>query len=155
MHLQTDASDVGVGAILYFYDDDSPGTRKVIGYASRKMRDAERRYTTLEKEALAVVWAIENYKEYLEGRKFVLLTDNQVLSWMKASRDVNTKLCRWFLTVMGYDFIVKHVRGEDNEGPDGLSRAATQEPQEGDLGETVDVTAPSITQELEPKLQLN
>jgi len=119
------------------------------------MRDAERRYTTLEKEALAVVWAIENYKEYLEGRKFVLLTDNQVLSWMKASRDVNTKLCRWFLTVMGYDFIVKHVRGEDNEGPDGLSRAATQEPQEGDLGETVDVTAPSITQELEPKLQLN
>ena len=75
--LQTDASDLGLGAVL-FQEKEGNG-RDIIEYASRKLSPVEKNYCTAEKEALAVVWAVGKFRGHLEGRKFQLYTDNSSL----------------------------------------------------------------------------
>ena len=72
--LRTDASDVGLGAVLLqvFEDGVFP-----VAYASRKLSDAERNYAIVEREYLAVVWAVMKFSLYLSARRFVLQVDNQ------------------------------------------------------------------------------
>ena len=78
--LQTDASDVGVGAVLSQGDDfDQP-----IAYFSRKLLDRERRYSTIIKECLAILLGIKAFAVYLLGKTFLLQTDNRALIWFKA-----------------------------------------------------------------------
>ena len=63
--MTTDASDHGIGAILT--QEDENGNRKMIGAASRSLSDTEKRYATIEKEALGVVWALERFNYYIIG----------------------------------------------------------------------------------------
>ena len=67
----TDASDFAVGAILCL------GKEQVIAYASRVLKGAELKYSTYEKELLAVVFATEQFRRYIYGRPFQVITDNQ------------------------------------------------------------------------------
>ena len=75
--LQTDASDVGLGAILTQIDET--GNEWVISYASRTLSDSKKNYSATEKESLAVVFAVEHFRVYLLGRKFLLLADYNAL----------------------------------------------------------------------------
>ena len=70
--LYTDASSVGVGAVL-----EQSG--KVIAYASRSLTKAERQYSTIQKECLAIVYATKQFRHYLLGRHFTLFTDHAPL----------------------------------------------------------------------------
>lgn len=79
----TDASPVGLGAILL--QDQGTGQRKPIAYISRSLSPTEQRYSQIEREALACVWAVERLHNYLFGVRFTLLTDNKPLS----SREFN------------------------------------------------------------------
>lgn len=79
--LQTDASDVGLGAILSQKDDG--GHERVVAYASRALSDRERKYSTSEKEAFAVVFGTKHFRVYLLGRKFELITDHNSLRWLQ------------------------------------------------------------------------
>ena len=78
--LTTDASDVGIGAIL----STCRGT--VVEYASRTLNPAERKYTTTEKECLAIVWAVRKFRHFLLGAPFTLETDHKPLEWLESAK---------------------------------------------------------------------
>ena len=109
--LTTDASPVGLSAIL---SQRTPGQndRKVI-YTSRALSDVERRYSQTEKEALAIVWAIERLHIYLYGKQFNLFTDCkpvQLIFSNPMSRPP-ARIERWNLRLQGYNFQVVHTKG--------------------------------------------
>jgi len=117
--LYTDASDVGVGAVLSQVQD---GTERVVQYLSRKLNDAERRYGASEKECIAVVWAIEKCRPYLWGRHFEVVTDCVALRWLMTTASPNGRLIRWSMRLSEYSFLVKYRKGSSNANADALSR---------------------------------
>ncbi len=115
--LQTDASDAGLGAVLSQVQE---GEEHPVLFISRKLTKAERNYATVEKEALAVKWAVLELRYYLLGRKFTLLTDHAPLQWTARAKDTNARVTRWFLALQDFYFMVRHRAGASNA--DGLSR---------------------------------
>ena len=75
--LACDASPYGVGAMLSQYQDDE--TEKPVAFASRSLSKAEKNYSHLEKEGLAVIFGVKHFHQYLYGRRFTILTDHQPL----------------------------------------------------------------------------
>ena len=121
--LQTDASNCGVGAVLTQEDDD--GQEHPISYYSRKLLPREQRYSTVEKELLAIKLATSAYRVYLLGRRFTIVTDHRALEWLDRLRESNARLTRWSLALQAYDYVVRHRPGKDNGNADALSRIAT------------------------------
>lgn len=118
--LQTDASQKGLGAVLY--QTTAEGERRVISYASAKLTETEKKYHSNELECLALVWAIKKYRPYLEDRHFTLRTDNKALTWLKQASGQKTKYARWALLIQSFKFTLEHCPGRENELPDLLSR---------------------------------
>ncbi|CAH8842890.1 unnamed protein product [Trichobilharzia szidati] len=114
--VSTDASDYGIGAVLRQTDG-------VVEYASRVLTLAEQKYSTVEKECLAIVWALEKWRPYLIGRRFHIETDHKPLQWLKTARDPRGKLSRWMLRLQEYDFTIGHIPGKENVIADYLSRS--------------------------------
>ncbi|KAL3999724.1 growth arrest and DNA-damage-inducible protein [Sarotherodon galilaeus] len=117
--LQTDASGVGLGAVL---QQEVDGERRPVVFLSRKLLDRETRYSTVEKECLAMKWAIEALRYYLLGRHFTLETDHRALQWLNRMRDANARIAGWYLSLQPYDFTVQYRPGKSNVVADCLSR---------------------------------
>ena len=117
--LQTDASDLGLGAVLTQTDDQ--GQERVISYASRSLSDREKAYSATEKEALAMIFAIDHFRVYLLGKEFTLVTDHSALQWLH-SVEPKGRLARWVMALQEYCFTVKHRPGSNNKNADALSR---------------------------------
>ena len=117
--LHTDASSTGIGAVLTQTVD---GDEHPVTYVSRKLQKHERNYATIEKECLAIKWAIHHLKYYLWGRPFTLVTDHAPLKWMSTSKDTNARVTRWFLALQDYNFKVEHRPGKEMAHADALSR---------------------------------
>ena len=117
--VHTDASDVGIGAVLAQTVDDQ---EHPVAYASRKLLPRERRYATVEKEGLAVKWAILKFAPYLLGRTFTLVTDHRPLSWIAHHSSANARVARWAIALQPFSFTVKYRPGAENGNADGLSR---------------------------------
>ena len=115
--LQTDASNVGIGAVL---SQGSPNDQP-IAYYSRKLLDREKKYSAVEKECLAILLGVKAFATYLIGRPFVLQTDNRALVWLNSFRERNARLTRWSLALQPYTFTVQHRKGKDNANADALS----------------------------------
>jgi len=115
--LRTDTSADGIGAVL-LQDEDSK--LFPVAYASRKVQERERKYSTVERECLAVVWAIEQFSRYLYGRAFILETDHQPLLYLNKQKVSNAHLMRWALLLQLYRICIKAIRGVDNVGADSL-----------------------------------
>ena len=111
----TDASDHGIGAVL-------SQSNRVVEYASRVLTPAEQKYSTIEKECLAIVWAVDKWRPYLLGRRFHIETDHKPLQWLQTARDPRGKLARWMIRLQEYDFSIGHVPGKENVMADYLSR---------------------------------
>jgi len=118
--LQTDASSIGVGAIL-----EQGG--HVIAYASRTLNQAEQQYSVIQKECLAIVFALEQFKHYLLGRPFELLTNHAPLQWL-SSQKMEGLLCRWALAMQEFYFTIKYRKGSQNGNADALSRHVPSNP---------------------------
>lgn len=140
--VQTDASMSGVAAVLL---QEGESGRRPIAYASRCLSPVEAKYSVYELEALAVLFALEKFKLYLEHQPFLLETDNQALSWVLARPRRTGRIARWAVRISAFHFKVKHIRGSENVVADSLSRMFESEPkeqedEEGGLGETSDQT---------------
>ncbi|GJS79084.1 reverse transcriptase domain-containing protein [Tanacetum coccineum] len=117
--LMCDASDFALGAVL--------GQRhekhfRPIHYASKTMNEAESRYTTTEKEMLAVVYAFEKFRSYLVMNKCTVYTDHSALKYLFAKKDSKARLLRWVLLLQEFDFDVVDTKGAENLAADHLSR---------------------------------
>ncbi|CAH8574210.1 unnamed protein product [Dicrocoelium dendriticum] len=110
-----DASDVAIGAVL-----SQPSG--VVEYASRVLTSAEQKYSTTEKECLAMVWALEKWRTYLLANEFHVLTDHKPLSWLMTTKDPRGRLARWAYRLQEFTFTIGHVDGTKNVLPDMLSR---------------------------------
>ena len=119
-YLQTDASNTGIGAVLMQKHDEKLFP---VCYASKKLSSAERNYSTIEKECLAVVWGIKRFHLYLYGVPFVLQTDHEPLKYMNSAKFANGRLMRWAMFLQSYTFRVEAIKGSENVGADYLSRA--------------------------------
>ena len=118
--IQTDASDFGLGAVLSQTDEDG---EHVVCYLSRSLAKNERKFSTTEKECLAVLWAIEKLRPYIEGYQFTIITDHHSLIWLNNLKDPNGRLSRWAVRLQQYDFEIIHRKGREHLVPDALSRS--------------------------------
>ncbi|XP_023312364.1 uncharacterized protein K02A2.6-like [Anoplophora glabripennis] len=115
-----DASPVGLGAVLIQYDSEGP---RVIAYGNKSLSDCERRYCQTEKEALALVWAVEHFHIYLFGKlDFELITDHKPLEIIFGEKSKPcARIERWVLRLQAYKFKVIYRPGKTNIA-DSLSR---------------------------------
>lgn len=118
--IQCDASDVGIGAVLFQKgkdDEENP-----IAFYSQKLNKCQKNYSVTEKECLAAVMAVKRFRPYVEMMKFTVITDHASLKWLMSLKDLSGRLARWSLQLQSYNFEVEHRKGKDNIVADMLSR---------------------------------
>ena len=123
--LASDASDYGVGAVLSHKMED--GSERPVGYVSRSLNDAERNYSTLEKEALAIIFGVKKFHQFLYGHSFTIKTDHKPLEGLlNEKKGIPTqaapRIQRWALTLAGYEYKISYKAGQTNGNADALSR---------------------------------
>ncbi len=104
--LETDASQHHVAAVLLQYDDH--GLPRAISYFSKKLRNAEVRYSATDREALAIVLACRQFHHYLWGVRFVIRTDNQPITSVFRQRTKLPRMNRWMLEMREYRFRIEY-----------------------------------------------
>ena len=119
------ASTEGIGGVLVQLDDD--GRERVVAYYGRRLTPAESNWTVTEIELLAALRSIENWRGYLWGREFELVTDHAALRWLHSMKDsisggAASRLMRWIIKLQEYRFSVTHKAGADHGDADGVSR---------------------------------
>ena len=123
--LETDASGRGLGAVLSQKQAD--GRYHLIAYASRVMNETEQRYHSNKQEFLALKWAVtEQFHEYLSPywknrNKFVVHTDNNPLTYIFSSANLDAAGQRWVAHLTSYNFSLEYQKGKDNTVADFLS----------------------------------
>lgn len=121
---------MGIGAVIFHTFPG--GKEKPVAYASCKLTVAEQNYTQIQKEALEMVFGVQNFRQYLLGHKFQLITDykplvaifhlNKGIPEMAASC-----LQRWAMILSSYDYEVKYQPSARHGNADGLSRLPLQD----------------------------
>ncbi|XP_062559853.1 uncharacterized protein K02A2.6-like [Armigeres subalbatus] len=121
-----DASPVALGAVLLQFEGTTDDDPRPIAYASKSLTPTERRYCQTEKEALALVWAVERFSCYLLGRTFELETDHKPLEAIfKPTSRPCSRIERWVLRLQSFSFTVKYRKGSSNIA-DPLSRLVVE-----------------------------
>lgn len=116
----TDASDVGLGAVLVQLT--GLGSEEVLAYDIRCLNKAVRNYSATEKECLAVVWSLEKWRYYLEGRHY--RGDRlRLVVWVFKTQKPTERLTRWILRLQEFTFAEEYRTGKNYTVPDALSRA--------------------------------
>ena len=117
--LTCDASGVAIGGIL---SQEEINKDRPIAYASRVLSDTERKYETYLREALAIVYSVNQFRPYLLVRKFTIVTDHKPLIWFKNSTDLTSRVSRWRIKLNTCDFDIVYKACKTNVNADALSR---------------------------------
>lgn len=119
--LAVDTNDQGAGAVLM--QDGAENVHFPVCYFSKKFNHHQRRYSTIEKEMLALVLAVQHFEVYLGALDIIIVYgDHDPLKFLGRMRNANQRLMRWSLILQPFNIEIKHVRGTDNVIADALSR---------------------------------
>ena len=119
--LHTDASKIGIGAILLQQGPEDEKMHPVIFYSKKNSRDEEK-YSSFELEVMAAVKAMEKFRVYLRGHHFTLVTDCKAFAQTMEKPDLCARIHRWTTSLHGFDYTVKHRPGKNMQHVDALSR---------------------------------
>lgn len=123
--IHTDASSVGYGAVLF--QTHEGGNKKVVAYFSKVTQGAESRYHSYELETLAVVRALQNFRHYLIGMKFKVVTDCNALKSTERKKDLLPRVARWWIYLQDFTFDIEYRKGAMMSHADYLSRNPPRE----------------------------
>lgn len=110
--MYTDVSDNCIGACLTQKTDE--GKDKPIYYLSHKLSKTEVKWSTIEKEAFAIHYALQKLDHYLHSAQFTIRTDHKPLKYILESPMQNKKIQLWALSIAGYNFKVEYIEGRFN-----------------------------------------
>ena len=113
-----DASDLTIGAVLRQREEGKP---YVVYYARKKLNEAQRNYTTTEKELLAMVYALDKFRAYLVGLDIVIFTDHSALKYLLTKKNFKARLIRWVLLLQEFNLQIKDKKRVENVVADHLS----------------------------------
>ena len=120
--MEVDASDYATGGVLFMECED--GLWRPVAFLSKSLNETERNYKIHDKEMLAIIRGLENWRHLLEGAqfKFKIWTDHKNLEYFMKAQKLNQRQARWALYLSRFDFTLKHVLGTKMGKADGLSR---------------------------------
>ena len=135
VRLAVDVSSYGLGAVLSHVSDD--GEERPIAYASRTLSSSEQNYAMIEKEALAIVFGIKKFHQYLFGRRFTLLTDHRPLTLLLGPKRgipvlAASRLQRWSIQLSAYQYDIEYRASKNHANADALSRLPRKTVEEAD-----------------------
>ena len=118
--IDTDASYEGLGAVISQIDEKC--IEQPISFTSRTLSESEKKWTVMERECLAIVWAItDQFHCYVYRATFTIRTDNKPLKWLQTLRKPTPRIARWILKLQEYDNKIVHRPGSTNRVADALS----------------------------------
>ncbi|KAJ1039717.1 hypothetical protein NDA10_003137 [Ustilago hordei] len=125
--LETDASDFAIAGVL---KQEHEGRWHPVAFYSRKMSSAEKNYEIHDKELLAVVACLTQWRHMLAGlpNQLVILTDHEALKYFKSQRRITGRQARWAILLADFDFILQYRPGDKGGEPDALTRRTDMQP---------------------------
>ena len=117
--LETDSSNYGMGGVLYQEDGEE---KFVISFYSKMFKGPELKYTTTEKELLAIINCLKKFKTLILGIPITIRSDHQALKFLKPDNAWNDRIVRWMLFIQQFNYELEHIRGTENVVADILSR---------------------------------
>ncbi|CAD6196084.1 unnamed protein product [Caenorhabditis auriculariae] len=123
--LAADASEYGIGTVISHIMPD--GTEKPIAHAARSLTETEKKYSQIEKEALALIFGVKKFHKFIYGRRFTLRTDHKPLLSIFGNKNgipvhSQNRLVRWAIILLGYNFHIEYVNTDKFGQADALSR---------------------------------
>ncbi|KAJ8402869.1 hypothetical protein AAFF_G00361830 [Aldrovandia affinis] len=122
--VDTDASNMGVGAVLSQEDSDE---ERAVAYYSGTLSRAERNYCVTCRELLAVLKALRHFRPYLQASHFCLRTDHASLTWLLNFKHPEDQVARWLEELQECNFQIEHRAGRHHTNADALSRHSCAE----------------------------
>ena len=117
--MMTDASNIGIGAVL---SQKEGGRLRPVAFLSRKLKAAEQNYAAHEKELLSIVYALQAWRIYLHNRKFDILTDHHPLVYLDTQPTLSRRQARWLEYMQEFKYNIRYIKGSKNVAADALSR---------------------------------